>query len=138
MTNRSMSEILRRQVPLILPPEAAVREACAAMAARGVGAVLVVRGGRLAGIFTGRDAVRVLAEGRAPTTPLAEVMTPDPTTLGPRHTAIDALRMMQDGGFRHVPVVRDGLVLGVVSRGDFRGLEQDRLEAETLLWERIA
>ena len=138
MTNRSMSEILRRQVPLILPPEASMREACAAMATRGVGAVLVVRGGRLAGIFTGRDAVRVLADGVDPATPLAAVMTRDPATLGPTHTAIDALRMMQDGGFRHVPVVRDGAVLGVVSRGDFRGLEQDRLEAETLLWERIA
>ena len=138
MTNRSMSEILRRQVPLILPPEASMREACAAMAARRVGAVLVVRGGRLAGIFTGRDAVRALADGVDPSSRLAEVMTRDPATRGPTHTAIDALRMMRDGGFRHVPVVRDGVVLGVVSRGDFRGLEQDRLEAETLLWERMA
>ena len=138
MTNRSMSEILHRQVPLILPPEASVRDACTAMTTRRVGAVLVVRGGRLAGIFTGRDAVRVLADGVDPSSRLAEVMTPDPATLGPTHTAIDALRLMRDGGFRHVPVVRDGVVLGVVSRGDFRGLEQDRLEAETLLWERMA
>lgn len=138
MTNRSMSDILHRQVPLILPPETPLREACAAMAARRVGAVLVVRGGRLAGIFTGRDAVRVLGEGGDPATPLAAAMTPDPATLGPAHTAIDALRMMQDGGFRHVPVVWDGVVLGVVSHGDFRGLEQDRLEEETLLWEHIA
>ena len=138
MTNRSMSEILRRQVPLILPPEASVRDACAAMTARRVGAVLVVRDGRLVGIFTGRDAVRAVADGVDPSSRLAAVMTPDPVTLGPTHTAIDALRLMQDGGFRHVPVVRDGVVLGVVSRGDFRGLEQDRLEEETLLWERMA
>ena len=50
---------------------------------------------------------------------------------------IDALRLMRDGGFRHVPVVDNGTLVGVVSRGDFRGLEQDRLDEETGLWERI-
>jgi hypothetical protein len=44
---------------------------------------------------------------------------------------------MRDGGFRHVPVVHDGLVVGIVSRGDFRGLEQDRLDEETGIWERM-
>ena len=42
---------------------------------------------------------------------------------------------MRDGGFRHVPVVHEGLVIGIVSRGDFRGLEQDRLDEETGIWE---
>ncbi len=137
MTDRSMSEILRRQVPLILPPEASVRAACQVMAARRVGAVLVVAE-RLRGIFTGRDAVKALAEGIDPATPLADAMTPDPVTLTPGHTAIEALRLMRDGGFRHVPVLQDGTVVGVVSRGDFRGLEQDRLDIETGLWERLA
>jgi len=45
---------------------------------------------------------------------------------------------MHDGGFRHVPVVEQDVVIGVVSRGDFRGLEHDRLDEETGLWERIA
>ena len=62
-------------------------------------------------------------------------MTSEPHHLPPRHTAIDALRLMRDGGFRHVPVVHEGLVIGVVSRGDFRGLEQDRLDVETGIWE---
>jgi CBS domain-containing protein len=94
---------------------------------------------RLVGIFTGRDAVgRVLAEGKnSATTTLAEVMTRNPDTIPPRQTAIEALRAMQDGGYRHLPVIDDGKVVGVISRGDFRGLEQDRLDEETGLWERI-
>jgi CBS domain-containing protein len=139
MTNRPMSEILRNQVPLTLAPEATVQEACRQMHARGVGAVLVTdpKGGLL-GIFTGRDAVRMLARARDPAdTPLRHVMTRHPHTLPPACTAIEALRLMHDGGFRHVPVVREGVVVGVVSRGDFRGLEQDRLDEETGLWERI-
>jgi len=58
--------------------------------------------------------------------------------MKPRSTAIEALRLMHDGGFRHVPVVEQDVVIGVVSRGDFRGLEHDRLDEETGLWERIA
>jgi CBS domain-containing protein len=107
---------------------------------RQVGAVLVIVGEReLVGIFTGRDAVcRVLAEGKDPAvTTLGEVMTRNPDSMPPSNTAIDALRLMQDRGFRHVPVVEKNKVLGVVSRGDFRGLEQDRLDEETALWEQI-
>jgi len=82
--------------------------------------------------------VRVLAEGQQPAaTPLRHVMTENPDCLPPRHTAIHALRLMRDGGFRHVPVVEDGTLVGIVSRGDFRGLEQDRLDEETGIWERM-
>ncbi len=137
--NREMAEIIRDQKPLTLPPSATVQEACAHMHARRIGAVLITNPkGELVGIFTGRDAVRVLAEGKnAQTTHLHQVMTKEVHNLPPRHTAIDALRLMRDGGFRHVPVVHDGLVIGIVSRGDFRGLEQDRLDEETGIWERI-
>ena len=64
-------------------------------------------------------------------------MTKNPHCLPPGHTAIHALRLMRDGGFRHVPVVDEGVVIGIVSRGDFRGLEQDRLDEETGIWERM-
>jgi len=96
-----------------------------------------VEEGRLAGILTGRDVVRAIAEGQDPGTPLAMVMTPDPDTIAGECTAIEALRMMSDGGYRHLPIVDDGTIVGVVSRGDFKGLELDRLEEETCLWERI-
>jgi CBS domain-containing protein len=137
--NREMLEIIRHQDPLKLPPEATVRDACKRMHALKVGAVLVTNErSRLMGIFTGRDAVRVLAQGKDPAaSKLKDVMTKKPATMPPRSTAIEALRLMRDGGFRHVPVVDDEVVIGVVSRGDFRGLEQDRLDEETGIWERM-
>jgi CBS domain-containing protein len=136
--NREMTDIIRNRTPLTLPPTATVREACRHMHDRKVGAVLVTQGEReLVGIFTGRDAVRVMAEGKDGATPLRHVMSKNPHCLPPRHTAIHALRLMRDGGFRHVPVVEEGVVIGVVSRGDFRGLEQDRLDEETGIWERM-
>jgi CBS domain-containing protein len=136
--NREMVEIIRNQQPLTLPPTATVQEACKEMHRRTVGAVLVTNGkGELVGIFTGRDAVRVMGEGKDLATPLRQVMTKNPHCLPPRHTAIHALRLMRDGGFRHVPVVDDGVLIGIVSRGDFRGLEQDRLDEETGIWERM-
>jgi CBS domain-containing protein len=136
---RQMSEIVKNQNPLMLRPTASVKHACQCMRDRRVGAVLVTDADRhLLGIFTGRDAVRVLAEGwDAAHTSLAEVMTANPDTMPPGRTAIEALRLMQDGGFRHIPIVENGKVVGVVSKGDFRGVEQDRLDEETGIWERI-
>ncbi len=137
--NREMLEIIRNQKPLTLPRDATVQEACKRMYARKVGAVLVTNErSRLLGIFTGRDAVRVLAKARDPAaTLLKDVMTKKPACMPPHSTAIEALRLMRDGGFRHVPVVQDEVVIGVVSRGDFRGIEQDRLDEETGIWERM-
>lgn len=141
MTNRRMDEIVKDQRPVTLPATAVVQDACRRMRDRRVGAVLVtdIDGRKLVGIFTGRDAVaRVLADGRDPErTTLAEVMTPAPACMEPGGTAIEALRLMQDGGFRHVPVVDTGKVVGIVSHGDFRGLERARLDEETGLFERI-
>lgn len=137
---RKMSDIVRQQDPLTLPPDATVKEACRHMRDRRVGAVLVTDADRrLVGIFTGRDAVhRVLAEGKsAARTKLSDVMTRDPTSMPPGKTAIEALRLMQDGHYRHVPIVDNGKVVGIVSRFDFSGLEVDRLDEETGLWERI-
>lgn len=139
---RKMSDLVRHQDPLTMPPDATVREACLHMRDRRVGAVLVVASendNRLVGIFTGRDAVhRVLAEGKsAARTKLADVMTPDPTAIAPHTNAIEALRLMEDIRCRHMPVVADGKAVGIVSRFDFSGMELDRLDAETGLWERI-
>ncbi len=137
---RTMSDLVRDQKPLMLTPETSVMDAARHMRERRVGAVLVTDGeARLVGIFTGRDAVcRVLAEGRDPAaTTLGEVMTYTPETMAPHHTAIEALRLRHDASCRHMPVVHEGRVVGIVSRGDFRGAEQDRLDEETGLWERV-
>ena len=140
MTMRQVSEVVRHRDPLILSEDTTVKHACSCMREARVGAVLVIdKNANLVGIFTGRDAVtRIAAEGKdAATTRLRDVMTRDPYTMAPDKTTIDALRLMWERGFRHVPVVDNGRLLGVVSRGDFRGLEQDRLDEEMLLWERM-
>lgn len=140
MTQRHMQDLVRDQDPVTLPPEATVQEACTRMRERRVGAVLVTEeDAGLVGIFTGRDAVcRVLAEGRTPSdTALGDVMTAAPHTADSGHTAIEVLRLMQDCGCRHMPITEGGRLVGIVSRGDFRGLEQARLDDETGLWERI-
>ncbi len=140
MQNRPLAELVRHRDPVTLPPDATVQDACTRMRDRRVGCVLVVDGdGRLLGIFTGRDAVcRIGAECRDPrATPLHTAMTAGPACLPPGADAMDALRLMGDGGFRHVPLVEGGKLVGVVSRGDFRAVEHRRLDTETGLWERI-
>ena len=137
MTNRQLAEILDDQTLLTLREHAPVQEACRCMWESRKGSVLVIdQDGRLIGIFTGRDAVRTLAEGRnADDTSLAHAMTPDPVTVPPTARAIDALREMSDRGIRHLPVVENEQILGVVSRGDFKGMEIDRLDEDDHLME---
>ncbi len=137
--NRDMAEIIRNQKPVCMAPNATLREACAVMHDKRVGAILVTDPiGRLIGIMTGRDIVRCAGAGAdLDTTRVEQAMTRDPDTMPPRSTAIEALRLLRDGGFRHVPVVEHGRPVGIVSRGDFRGLEHDRMDVETGLWERI-
>jgi CBS domain-containing protein len=138
MLTRPMEELVRHQDPLVMPPGATVAEACAAMHRRRVGAVLVVEDGRLVGIFTGRDAVRCLALGLdSARTSLGQAMTRDPVCLSPKAQAMEALRLMNDGGFRHVPITEDGRVLGIVSRYDFRAEEHRRMDEETGLFENL-
>lgn len=137
---RKLSDVILDQHPLIMNETASVRAACERMRDSRAGSVLVTGDtGGLVGIFTGRDAVcRVLAEGRdAAATRLGEVMTRKPMTMSPDQTAIDALRLMWDGGFRHIPLIRTGQILGVVSRGDFKGAEFGRHEDERDLWEHM-
>ncbi|MGI9403580.1 MAG: CBS domain-containing protein [Hyphomicrobium sp.] len=133
MTNRTIADIVKEQKPLVLAAHETVQEACRCMWERRAGSVLVVNDQQsLSGIFTGRNAVRTLAEGKdAAVTTLAQAMTANPTTITPGSRAIDALRTMNDGGFRHLPVIESGRIWGIISRGDFKGMEIDRLDEET-------
>ena len=139
MSSRKLALLVRNQNPLVLGIQDSMQHACRCMADRGVGAVLVTDAAdRLRGIFTGRDVVRVMQSSIDPArTTLAEVMTPNPKTLSPESTTIEALRAMHDGRFRHMPVIGDGKILGVVSRADFTGEEFERFDYETYLWEHI-
>jgi CBS domain-containing protein len=102
---------------ILVPGSMTVREAAKLMKTKRYGAVLVTEGDELLGIFTERDAIfRVIAVGLDPdATPLADVMTKDPTTITPDKTFGHAMLMMHEGGFRHVPVVEDGKLVGMVS-----------------------
>ena len=139
MVRRLIAEVIGNQRLLTLPRTASVRDAARAMRERHVGSVLIAAADRLEGIFTERDMVfRVVAEGRDPdATALADVMTADPDVLPPQASALDALRRMQDGGYRHLPIVDRGRLVGIVSRRDFQGEEKARLDEESGLWEKI-
>jgi CBS domain-containing protein len=137
MTNRKLADVIKVREALVLAERETVQQACRRMWERRIGSALVVDDQkRLTGIFTDRDAVRTLAEGKnAEVTTLAQAMTPNPITITPNSHAIDALREMSNRGFRHLPVVESGRIWGVVSRGDFKGMEIDQLDEEDHLWE---
>jgi CBS domain-containing protein len=140
MLRRLSPDVVHDQDLLKLPPTATVRTAARQMQRRHVGAVLVTdEGDRLCGIFTERDVVhRVVAAGRDPDrTRLAAVMTANPSPISPDATALEALRQMHDGGYRHLPIVKDDRLVGIVSRRDFYGLEKARINEEEELWQRI-
>jgi CBS domain-containing protein len=124
---------------LTAPPETTVSEAAKLMADRNVGAVMVVHQERLIGIFTERDAVfRVIARGLdTQTTPLAEVMTTEPKTIGPDKTFGLALLMMHEQGFRHVPVIENGRPVGIVSARNALDPEMEEFVPETQRREHI-
>jgi CBS domain-containing protein len=139
MPNRSVRSIITNQTLLTASPETTVSEAAGLMKRSRVGAIMVVERGRLAGIFTERDALfRVIAEGRDPqATHLADVMTRDCQTIAPDKPLGHALHMMYEGGFRHVPVVENGTPLGMVSARDALGPELQEFESELVKREHI-
>ena len=134
MTYRSIRAIIENQEVVSAAGSMTVREAARLMKERRVGAILVVEQGKLAGVFTERDVVfRVVAEDRdVRTMPVAEVMTRDPQTIHPDKPFPDALHLMYEGGFRHVPVVEDGRPVGVISARDALGPELEDFIYELL------
>ena len=139
MAIRRIRDVIRRDEIYQLSQQDTVRSAADLMKARKCGSVLITAGDVLIGIFTERDVVfRVVAEGHDPNqTRLGAVMTANPVTVGPQEPAISALRLMEDSGFRHLPVVEEGRILGVVSRRDFAGEDKARLEDERRIWEKV-
>ena len=117
MFSMKVRSIMERKKLLTASPAMTVAEAAKRMAKRNVGAVMVVEGERLVGIFTERDVVyRVVARGLdAAATRLAQVMTPDPLTVTAEDSFGVALMLMHENGFRHAPVVEDGRPVGIVS-----------------------
>ncbi len=117
MFDQPIRNIMEKKKFLTAPPETTVSNAAKLMAHKNVGAILVIEEERLVGIFSERDVVfRVIAQGLdAKTTKLTEVMTAEPKTLEPGKSYGHALLLMQENGFRHVPVVENGRPIGIVS-----------------------
>ncbi len=108
-------------VILSVSPDASVADVVQTLASNRIGAVLVVAGsGTLMGILSERDIVRSLAENGAGTLDrtASDLMTSDVTTASPQTTVGEAMELMTTGRFRHVPVLDDGRLVGLVSIGD--------------------
>src|ERR1039457_3579805 len=101
-------------------PDTLVTECVRLMTASKIGALIVMDGERLVGIFTERDALnKVLAGGLEPgRTKVSEVMTKDPLSIPPTTTVGEAMELVTKRRFRHLPIVKNGKVLAVVSSGD--------------------
>src|SRR4051794_9448123 len=116
MDVRTVGEAMARPQPLCVPPATPVREVARLMAEHKCGSVLVMEADALVGIFTERDGLwRVLAEALDPeATPVSAAMTRDPQTIDADEPVAEALRRMDELYCWHLPVVREGQVIGVV------------------------
>lgn len=140
MPKRIIANIIEGRPAVTVTADITVRAAAQLMAQKRIGAVMVVDGRRLTGIFTERDILnKIVATGRDPEqTRVADVMVGHLQTISPNRPLAHALLLMADGGFRHVPVVDDEDVpLGMVSARDALGadlveLEQDMRRMEEL------
>ena len=139
MTERTVKQIIEGQEPVTAPADTKVSEAARLMKQHNIGALMVVEGGKLVGVFTERDGLfRVLAEGLGgESTPLSSVMTANPQTIKPEAGFTQALQMMHEGRYRHLPVVDDGRVIGIVSVRDALGPELETFVYEMLRQEQI-
>jgi len=117
MFDRPVKDVMRREKLLKAPPETPVGKVARLMESKSVGAVMVIADDQVVGICTERDIVfRVVAKGLDPeATCLADVMTAEPQTIAPDKPFGYALLLMHERGFRHLPVVQDGKVVGMVS-----------------------
>lgn len=117
MFDLPIKSVMERKKFLAASPDKTVSEAARLMANKNTGAVLVVQDDALVGIFTERDLVfRVIAKGLDPkTTVLHEVMTTSVKTLDSDQSYGHALVIMQEHGFRHVPVMEHGHAIGIIS-----------------------
>ena len=119
-----VSEHMTRSL-LTVPAGATLGEAAAAMAERGVGAVVVLEGETIAAILTERDVMKAVAAGHDGSAPVSDWMTRHPETIEPEDTTDHAASLMIHGGFRHLPVVEGGKVVGIVSIRDLMKVALD-------------
>jgi len=116
------AQLLTRKNPAIfsIEPEDPVLEAIQLMAEHGIGALLVMKGNELVGILSERDYARkVILKGRSSSeTPVWQIMSAPVLTVTPAQTVDQCMQLMTDRRVRHLPVVEEGRVVGVLSIGD--------------------
>jgi CBS domain-containing protein len=113
----TVGEVMTRNL-LTVDPLTPLNEAAERMCDRGVGAILVLSGEHVSGILTERDVLRAVATGGVEGTHVAAWMTRDPETVEIDESTSQAAAVMIHGGFRHLPVTRDGKPVGIVSIRD--------------------
>lgn len=140
MLQRTIREVIAARPAVHVSPAHTVRDAALLMGREHVGALPVLDNGRLVGIFTERDALlRVIGRSLDPQgTRVAQVMTPHPQTIDPDHPLAHALLKMHEGGYRHLPVLEDDRLIGVVSVRDAMGPELADVTRQIEQFERIA
>jgi CBS domain-containing protein len=120
--NETVGSILGRKGREIwsVVPDATVYDAIAVMAAKSIGAVLVISEGSLVGIVSERDyARRVILQGRSSKeTQVREIVTSDLVTVTPENTVDECMRIMTEHRIRHLPALDGGRLVGIVSSGD--------------------
>jgi CBS domain-containing protein len=101
-------------------PDAPVLEAIKQMAEHRIGALLVLRGTELVGVVSERDYARkVILQGKSSSqTAVSDIMTANPLTVGPDTDVLDCMRLCTDSRIRHLPVMHDGTLVGIISIGD--------------------
>lgn len=130
--HRTLDRVVNGQAVVHTTPAATVAQAASLMRQRGVGALPVLVGTDLVGIFTERDALfRVIAEGRdAARTNVGDVMTRNPNCADPEKSVYDALRLMRESGCRHLPVVSGRRLVGLVSFRDLLAVLLEEKDTE--------
>jgi CBS domain-containing protein len=120
---KTVAEILRSKQSAAVhsvSPETSVLDALKLMAEKGIGALVVLHKRRLVGIVTERHYAREVAllERSAFSTPVSEIMTSEVVTVGPSQSTQDCMQLMTDRHLRHLPVMAEGELIGLLSIGD--------------------
>jgi CBS domain-containing protein len=135
---RTVRQLLETKSPDVysISPEAPVIDAIRMMAERRVGALLVMEGACLAGILSERDYARkIVLQGRSSKdTPVRDIMSAEVVSVSPQHNTDQCMQLVTDSRIRHLPVVEDGQVIGVISIGDLvkAVIEEQRQELDHL------
>ena len=129
--DKTLGQLVEGRPILKTEPGASVQEAARLMKQNQRGAVLIEEGGKLQGIFTERDMVfRVAAAGLSPDTIISNVMSRQLVVGHPQDTHVMALRRMASAGVRHLPVVDQSRVIGMVSRRELMALDNELMDQE--------